>query len=92
MVMMMSAAVGSKGIVARMQSAAGAVFLAGLIGYPMGQLQLYLEDRMRSEQPKMPEAATEKPKRMPYPVRDYDVVGAVIGKLNQSLKDSERYK
>lgn len=90
----------------RLQSASGAVFLAGLMGYPMGYLQLKLDDMIRPEQknaftempssvnsdnPELEKTKVEK-RRTPYPVREYDVVGAVIGKLDQSLQETEKFK
>ena len=94
---------GGPGWTSRVRSFSGATFLAGLIGYPVGHLQLRLDQMIRPEQ-KQSNHVTTQPKdetdsesernksetiRTPYPMRDYDVVGAVIGKLDQSLHDAQ---
>lgn len=83
----------------RLSSSALAVFIAGLIGYPVGFVENYLDEKFRPEvmqrpitsvkpKEKLEEQLLEGEQRKPYPVRDYDVVSAVIDKLDQSLKES----
>ena len=94
---------GGPGAMSRLRSAAGAVFLAGLAGYPMGLLHVTVNSRLRTDQPDsgsrqggrlLTEGTAKEGERpmSPYPVRDYDVVGEVIGKLDRSLQDSEKRK
>ena len=87
----------------RLRSTAAAVFLAGLAGYPMGLLNVTVNSRLRADlldsrsqqdgQLPSENVAKEEERLMsPYPVRDYDVVGEVIGKLDQSLQNWEKRK
>lgn len=79
-------AVGGPGLLSRLQSCAVSVFLAGLAGYPIGHLQVQFKEQ---RSPKVESQGTSVPNEgaLPYPVRNYDVVGAVINKLDASLKD-----
>jgi len=60
--------------------------LAGLAGYPIGYLQVQFKEQ---RSPRVESQGTSVPNEgaLPYPVRNYDVVGAVINKLDESLKD-----
>ncbi|CAD7699646.1 unnamed protein product [Ostreobium quekettii] len=87
----MGFAASSGGLRSRLGSAALGAGLAGLVGFPLGLAQQYLDKISNDDDVQLPDNPVVEVVpvvQRPYPSHDFDVVGKVVERLEMSLKDS----